>query len=258
MIMQRRVAGCARAIALLRTQFVGPTSRAARSHVYAAQHHAAVSCFAPARAAAHMQSRSWRVCSQLIHASPTAPQPPEPADLDQDVDVLIEGAPRSLDRCAGIDTGSAAARVRRVARPVHKDALVTSMLRLCGSLRDKRRSRARATPASSTVDQHPRTFRRYACCRASLESLAEGLRMDAVRAVHAALLLEAAELGVEKPARATSGVALSCPVFYNDADSQPAHQQSCGLCKRECSEEHWAETRVLVCYEQGSRYTKGI
>ena len=42
-------------------------------------------------------------------------------------------------------------------------------------------------------------------CRASVESLEESLRMDAVQAVHAALLLEAAESGNGKPARAIPG-----------------------------------------------------
>lgn len=129
MTMQRGVAGCARAVALLRTQFVRPTSEAARSYAHAARPHAAVPCFTPARAAAHVRTRSWRVGSQLIHASPTAPQPSQPADgdLDHDVDVLIEGTPLSLDRCAADETGPAAARVRCVAKAVCRDAIIIHM-----------------------------------------------------------------------------------------------------------------------------------
>ncbi len=54
---------------------------------------------------------------------------------------------------------------------------------------------------------------RESTCRAALESLEEGLRMDAVRAVHAALMLEAAKLGIDKPARATFSCAFvfCCP-----------------------------------------------
>ena len=43
------------------------------------------------------------------------------------MDVLIEGAPLSLDRCVAAETVSAAGRDSRVAKPVREDALVARM-----------------------------------------------------------------------------------------------------------------------------------
>ena len=100
--MQRRVAGCARAVALLGKHLTKPTSRGARIYVHAIQRDATCCRVLAARVTARMRPGSWRIGSQLVHASTIAPQPPQPADgvLDHDVDVLIEGAPLSVDRCA--------------------------------------------------------------------------------------------------------------------------------------------------------------
>ena len=144
MIMQRRVAGCARAVALLATRLARPTSRVARSHVYAAQQAATCCRLSPAQAAAHVRIRSWRIGSQLIHASPIATQPLEPADgsLDHDVDVLVEGVPLSPDWCAAESTGTAPTRMLRVRNPGGQRALITRVLRHCRS------SGARRVPSS--------------------------------------------------------------------------------------------------------------
>ena len=124
-IMPKWVAGIVRALALFRT----PSSQMRRSRVSCSstrvpQVYATPRRSITARTRSQCQRRSWHCGSQLIHAGSVVPQAPQPADgeLDHDVDVLVEGAPLSLDRCAA---SSSAARRCFVARLVCKRAVIT-------------------------------------------------------------------------------------------------------------------------------------
>lgn len=100
--MQRWAAGFARAAALLKQMPALQTTSRSRCSVCAAQQIVTPRRSSAARVTRQCQRRSWRCGSQLVHASTLVSEPPQPADgeLTHDVDVLIEGAPLPLDRCA--------------------------------------------------------------------------------------------------------------------------------------------------------------
>ena len=150
-----------------------------------------------ARVTGHSQRLRWRGGSHLMSASLTAGPASQaaPLELQHDVDVLVEGTPLA-DKWRAVCTC--------VAVQFLKSQLTARALRWLPC------SIACCSDAPTAQPMHPPAGLHLGqdnspglSCRASVEALEESLQADGVRAVHAALLLEAEERGDDKPSRAS-------------------------------------------------------